>query len=521
LTLDIKRTRDLLQGFDFKTLFNELGWSRPKNPKPVDIVVENFTYIRREIAELSGVTIFEITAQDGKIPNSDIRKAIHKEITSLNHENLLIFMDMVNEKHTQSLWYWVKRDGSKNYPREHLYVTGQPGDLSLSKLEAMVFDIGDFDESGNAPDVLEVANRLKKALDVERVTKRFYEDFKKEHERFLEYISGIDDDRDRHWYTSVLLNRLMFIYFLQRKRFIDNGNLDYLEIKLAEYREKESDLYYSEFLNLLFFEGFAKPDEERSEDAKKILGKIVYLSGGLFLLHPIEKRWPAIKIPNVAFENLLSLFSRYSWNLDDTPGGKDNEISPHVLGYIFEKYINQKSFGAYYTRPEITDYLCRSTIHKLILEKINSTAIPGVMKDRHFESVEELFIKLDMRLCRVLLDILPTISLLDPACGSGAFLVSAMNTLTEIYGAITGRIEYLNDPYLTNWRKKALAEHKNLSYSIKKKIITENLFGVDIMDEATEIAKLRLFLALVSSVQSVNQLEPLPNIDFIFCLVTP
>jgi len=514
LTFDIKRTRDYLQELDFKTLFNELGWSRPKNPKPVDMVVENATYKRREIAELSGVSIFEITAQNGKIPNADVRKAIHKEISSLYHENLLIFLDWVNERHTQSLWYWVKRDGSKRYPREHLYVTGQPGDLSLSKLEAMVFDVGDFDESGDAPDVLEVANRLKKALDVERVTKRFYEDFRKEHLRFLDYIDGINDERDRRWYASVLLNRLMFIYFLQRKWFLDNGNPDYLQDKLAESRERGANLYYSQFLNLLFFEGFAKPEDERSDVARNMLGQVVYLNGGLFLLHPIEKRWPEIHIPDEAFENLLTLFSRYSWNLDDTPRGRDDEISPHVLGYIFEKYINQKSFGAYYTRPEITEYLCERTIYKLILEKISVPTIPGVTPGRHFDTVEELLMKLDARLCRDLLDILPSISILDPACGSGAFLVSAMNTLTKIYGAITGRIEYLNDSYLKEWLKKAHKEHNSLNYYIKKKIITENLFGVDIMEEGTEIAKLRLFLALVSSVQKVDDLEPLPNIDF-------
>jgi len=89
-----------------------------------------------------------------------------------------------------------------------------------------------------------------------------------------------------------------------------------------------------------------------------------------------------------------------------------------------------------------------------------------------------------------------------------------MNTLTKIYGAITGRIEYLNDSYLKEWLKKAHKEHNSLNYYIKKKIITENLFGVDIMEEGTEIAKLRLFLALVSSVQKVDDLEPLPNIDF-------
>jgi hypothetical protein len=510
LTFDIKRTRDLLQDLDFKALFNELGWTRPKNPKPVDIPVENTSFKRQEIAGLGGVAVFEIQVPDGKMPDAGMRRAIHKIISSQYHENLLIFLD---KDRSQSIWYWVKRE-ENDRPRESLYVKGQPGDLFISKLEAMVFDVTDFDESGNAPNVIDVVAKLKKALDVEQVTKRFYEDFKREHTRFLEYISGIDDDRDRRWYASVLLNRLMFIYFLQRKGFIDNGNYDYLQGKLAESRDRGTDLYYREFLNLLFFEGFAKPEEERTTEARKMLGKIKYLNGGLFLLHPIEERWPHIRIPDIAFEHLLDLFSHYTWNLDDTPGGDDNEISPHVLGYIFEKYINQKFFGTYYTRPEITEYLCERTIDKLILEKINATPIPGITRGRHFDEMNELLTSLDARLCRELLVILPTISVLDPACGSGAFLVSAMNTLTKVYGAITGRIEYVNDSYLTNWLKQARTEHDSLNYYVKKKIITDNLFGVDIMEEATEIAKLRLFLALVSSVQTVDQLEPLPNIDF-------
>ncbi|MGB8345805.1 MAG: DNA methyltransferase, partial [Ktedonobacteraceae bacterium] len=445
-------------------------------------------------------------------------------VSLLHYENLLIFLDT---DRSQSLWYWVKRlypdehlypgkslyPGEHLYPSEHLYVKGQPGDLSLSKLEAMFFDASDFDESGNVS-VAEVAIRLRKALDVERVTKKFYEDFKQERDDFLEEIAGIDDERDRRWYASVLLNRLMFIYFLQRKLFLDHGNRDYLQDKLAESRARGANLYYSEFLNALFFEGFAKPEEERSEAARKLLGDIVYLNGGLFLLHPVEKRWPRIQVSDRAFESLLRLFGRYSWNLDDTPGGQDDEISPHVLGYIFEKYINQKSFGAYYTRPEITAYLCERTIHKLILEKINAVSSASVGRKHMFETIEELLMNLDARLCRELLDILPKISLLDPACGSGAFLVSAMNTLIKVYGAITGKIEYLSNAYLTAWLQRARAEHRSLSYYIKKKIITENLFGVDIMEEATEIARLRLFLALVSSAQSVDQLEPLPNIDF-------
>lgn len=179
-----------------------------------------------------------------------------------------------------------------------------------------------------------------------------------------------------------------------------------------------------------------------------------------------------------------------------------------------ETYSNQKSFGAYYTRPEITRYLCERTIHRLILEKINAPAITEVTRGRHFENIEELLSNLDARLCRELLEMLPKISLLDPACGSGAFLVSAMNVLTAIYDVITSKIDSLNDSYLDDWIRDARARHNSLNYYIKKKIITENLFGVDIMEEAVEIARLRLFLALASSVHSVDDLEPLPTIDF-------
>ena len=183
-----------------------------------------------------------------------------------------------------------------------------------------------------------------------------------------------------------------------------------------------------------------------------------------------------------------------------------------MLGYIFEKYINQKEFGAYYTRPEITGYLCEQTIYKLVLDKINAAVPPP---PRQFASMPELLLNLDANLCRRLLhDVLPSLSLLDPACGSGAFLVAAMKTLINLYSAIVGKIDFLHDRALTDWLAATRAAHPSLHYFIKKRIITDNLFGVDIMEEGAEIARLRLFLALVASAHSVEQLEPLPNIDF-------
>ena len=512
MPLNLTRARTCLQNFEFSKLFiEELGWSQPSSRQTMEMTCAEQSFSRRQIAQLAGVVAFEISAQSGHIPDAKTRAALHKETAKHHHENLLIFVD---KDRTQSLWYWVKRQDKKIFPRDHIFVKGQSGDLFLSKLNSMVFDIGDFDEDGNVP-LAEVAGSLKAALDVERVTKKFYTEFQDQHLAFLELITGIKDERDRHWYASVLLNRLMFIYFLQKKFFLDKGDEFYLQHKLDDSKSRGKNLFFEKFLKVLFFEGFAKPEEKRSPEAIKLLGKIKYLNGGLFLLHPIEERCPNIAVPDKAFENLFALFGRYSWNLNDTPGGEDNEINPDVLGYIFEKYINQKAFGAYYTRPEITEYLCESTIHRLVLDGVNHPGIPGVLKPSHFDSIGDLLLNLDADLCRTLINtVLPGLRLLDPACGSAAFLVAAMKTLINIYAAVIGKIQFLTDHNLTKWLKDIKAKHPSINYYIKKTIITENLYGVDIMEEAVEIAKLRLFLALVAAANTVDDLEPLPNIDF-------
>jgi hypothetical protein len=507
MVLNFQRTRDLLYNFQFEDMFiEELGWSHSSKKKTVSLEIENKTYEYQPIAEFLGVAVFEVTAADGTIPEAKVRAAIHKEITKDRSENLLIFID---RQRTRSLWYWVKREENRSYIRDHLYVKGQPGDLFLSKLGSLVIDITELED--NKLSVVEIAYRLQKAFDVERVTKQFYKDFQEQHKQFLGYVKGINNENDRRWYTSVLLNRMMFVYFLQRKRFIDNGDLNYLQNKLKESKQRGENRFYSEFLQALFFESFAKPETERDASVQSLVGNVKYLNGGLFLRHRIEQEYN-VTITDEAFEQVLNLFAGYSWNLDDTPEGKDDEINPDVLGYIFEKYINQKSFGAYYTRPQITEYLCDRTIHKLIIDRINDA-----LSDRYkpFEDINELLIKLDAKVCRLLMkNILPMLSILDPACGSGAFLIAAMKTLIQVYSAVIGTIDLMGDANLKRELEDTRNLHKSLSYYIKKRIVTDNLYGVDIMEEATEIAKLRLFLALVSSAHNVDELEPLPNIDF-------
>ncbi|MGB3652603.1 MAG: ATP-binding protein, partial [Rivularia sp. (in: cyanobacteria)] len=170
MKLNFQRTRDLLYEFQFQDLFIEqLGWDNPTQ-KPFSLKIKNVEtlYITSShitsshitsfhitsIAESSGVAVFEVTTESGEIPDAKIRAAIHKEVSSLFAENLLIFID---KKRTRSLWYWVKRECNVSQIRDHLYVKGQPGDLFLSKLGSLVIDITELE---NDISVVEIAHRL-------------------------------------------------------------------------------------------------------------------------------------------------------------------------------------------------------------------------------------------------------------------------------------------------------------------------------------------------------------------------
>ena len=483
----------------------DLGWDNPTGSISGNIKIKDNLFSYSYIAEIGKVPVLKFNQETLKKFESDSeRKKFHKEIQKRYIKHLVLFSD---EKSFFSLSYLSK----KQQVRTHSYFKKQSGDYFISKLAGIHFGIED------TLNISKIGTRLEKAFDTEKVTKRFFEDFKSNHSHFLNYISGIENKAEKEWFASLILNRLMFIWFLQKKGFINNKDFDYLETKLKESKQRGKDRYYSEFLTLLFFEGFAKKTIERSKKAKQLLGKIKYLNGGLFVPHFIEDKYKnKIKIQDKAFDETFKIFNQYDWHLQGKEGKSDKEISPDVIGYIFEKYINelqQKSLGAYYTRDEITSYLSRNTIQKCVLEKINSKS-----KEYEFNTIEDMLHKLDAPLCKLLLtdkdSILNTLTILDPAVGSGAFLVSGMKELIDIYSPIIEKIETLRDRDLKNWLEDFKAKHKSILYGIKKNIILKNLYGVDIMKEATEICKLRLFLSLVSSALNTEELEPLPNMDF-------
>ena len=278
MALNIENTRTYLQGFDFKTLFiEELGWNNPTNKNAFPFQTKEGQFFRKAIAELSGATVYEITNDAGNIPDAKTRDVISKEIQKINFEHILIFID---KNRTQTIWRWVKKQDKKNLPREHYFSSGQTGDLFIAKLAGLMVDISEIE---NDITITDVAKKIQTALDVERVTKQFFRSYQDQFIIFINLIQGIDNEADKRWYASVILNRLMFIYFLQKKGFIDNNNQDYLYSKLkTTQKQTGKNEYYNTFLKTLFFEGFAKAESLRNATTNKLLGKIKYLNGGLF-----------------------------------------------------------------------------------------------------------------------------------------------------------------------------------------------------------------------------------------------
>jgi len=489
------QVKKYLQLADFTSLFiEELGWDYA-DISPIYLNVNDENYTIEAICQKRGLMVYHCLPEKGILPNSQVRKKIDVEVTSYSQEHLIIYTDKGQQK---QIWQWVKRESAtKTKAKETTFNITQSGELLSQKLESLFID---FAEEENLT-LTDVTQRTEKAFDIEKVTKDFFNKFQERHFKFAAVIQGIENTKDANWYASVVLNRLMFIYFLQKKGFLDHGNTNYLQDKLKVSQTQGKDLYYQQFLQTLFFDGFGKAEKFRKQETPALIGKIKYINGGLFLPHIIEEKYRGqIKINDAAFEDIFNLFSGYTWHLNDTPTGKDNEINPDVLGYIFEKYINQKEFGAYYTKPEITNYLCERTINKFISGKIGNI---------------EIFDHLNNQLCQQLLDdILPQLSILDPACGSGAFLVAALQHLIKIYTAIFDFIQVSGNAENQARLRKIKQDHPSLDYYIKKRVITDNLYGVDIMEEAVEIAKLRLFLSLVASAETVDDLEPLPNVDF-------
>ncbi|MGL5083247.1 MAG: hypothetical protein ACRC8A_17325, partial [Microcoleaceae cyanobacterium] len=249
MSLHRQRAQKYLQKFDFESLFiEELGWDTvDRVTLPFEIDGEFFEVT--SIAQKRGFTVFKCITPE--IPARPLRVKLDRQLTDYSKSHLLIFGD---EGKTQQEWLWLKPElGKSARVRSHSYTVGQSAEPLLQKLEALSVS---FAEEGSLTHV-DIAQKVKQGFDIERVTKQFFQDFEGLHQNFCLEINGIESEADRRWYASVLLNRLMFVYFLQRRYFLNDGDALYLQNRL-KYCQQQGETFYP-FLKDLFFQGFAEP----------------------------------------------------------------------------------------------------------------------------------------------------------------------------------------------------------------------------------------------------------------------
>lgn len=205
MELNTARIRQLLKAFDFRLLFiEELGWDHYEARS--DIILDGRTIRLKALAQKRGMVAYLCPTPSGeRLPDYAMRRKIEHQAAKTAHEHLIVFIDA---NQTAQVWQWVKREPGKPIAcREHTFHKTQPGDALIQKLQAIAFSL----EEEETLTLLDVTRRARAGFDVERVTRRFYDRFKKEHAGFLKFVTGITEKTDHEWYASVMLNRLMFV----------------------------------------------------------------------------------------------------------------------------------------------------------------------------------------------------------------------------------------------------------------------------------------------------------------------
>jgi hypothetical protein len=583
--------RDRLDAADFGgLLIDRLGWDRP--PPGQEVRHEEDGTVARLVASKRGVGVWVV---DG-LPGPGPRRRIDVLIARRTRERLVVF-----DGGATQLWMWPEQHASGAGFRlvSHEYHVGSRNEALLQRLMTARFRLDEEDELT----VVDVLARVRRSFNADKVTKKFYREFKEHRDELLEQIEGIELEEELAWYGSVLLNRLMLLYFLQKKGFLDDDP-DYLRSRLRMVRDHLGDDsfygFFKDFLLPLFHDGLGSHLQVfGDEEMAAIIGDVPYVNGGIFMPHVLEETYE-IDVPDEAFEAVFAFFDSYRWHLDDTPTDDANEINPDVLGYVFEQFVNSKEMGAYYTKADVTGYMTSVTLLPAFLDRIAPVAgepwallssdpdryIPDSVRhgvnldlppeiaasaaepferpgwedkagpshghpgetwwevverrrhcdrlrarlaadevvdiadsitenldlrtlvDDHLRSLE------DLEAVEATYDRLCALTVLDPTCGSGAFLFAALEYLADLYMALMERAEELAEVEgrMPGFVQEA-RRHPNLRYFVLRSAQLNNLYGVDIMPEAGEIARLRLFLKLAAQVDRREDLEPFPDLD--------
>lgn len=406
---------------------------------------------------------------------------------------------------------------------------------------------------------------LEAAFSIEKVTDEFFNQYKDLYIKLYEHFendykvkaaikeAGIDNAR----FTKKLLGQIVFLYFLQKKGWLGvaqnarwgTGKKRFVQ-ELFEQSQNQKINFFKDKLQYLFYEALAKERDNENSYYKRFDCRIPFLNGGLF---EADYNWQEanVSIPSTLFRNdeknkagdigtgILDVFDRYNFTIkEDEPLDKEVAVDPEMLGKVFENMLDiteRKSKGAFYTPREIVHYMCQeSLIHYLdnALEgKVEKEDIEVFIREGHFalENDERVASKGETKTYQYQLpesirknaDLidqkLSSIKICDPAIGSGAFPVGLLHELVNAMLVLKPHLSY---DYLTEKLKGFGFTHREsisdsrYIYRLKRHIIQESIYGVDIDSSAIDIARLRLWLSLVVDEDDLDPIETLPNLDY-------
>ena len=379
---------------------------------------------------------------------------------------------------------------------------------------------------------------FEEAFSVEKLSKEFFKNYKDAYEDFVQYLTGKrygkkgnkyveqvihepdwqltalfnKDEKQARDFCKRMMGRIVFLYFIQKKGWLavakgkkwGEGNPNYLYDLFTKSKHKED--FYNQELVPLFFRTLCNPDYEKANNDFRF----PYLNGGLFD-DSQDRKYNKLYMPERIFQNLFETFNNYNFTIyEDAPDEHTVAVDPEMLGHIFENLLeDNKDKGAFYTPKEIVHYMCKESLKAYLFaqdenhfgnNELAKQAIDKIIQQQELNDDEKQFAEKN---AYKIIGALEQVKVCDPAIGSGAF---PMGLLQEIFNALI----YLQE---LKGFKKGVSDA-----DIKKHIIEESIYGVDIDSGAVDIARLRFWLSLVVD---EPEPQPLPNLDFkIICANT-
>lgn len=344
---------------------------------------------------------------------------------------------------------------------------------------------------------------LKDAFSVDSLSDEFFKEYHRHYDTIIDYLvknANLDvKDSILHDYVKKMMGRIVFLHFLQKKGWL-NDDTNYLKnLFFMQPLDRQAD-FLEKVLEPLFFGIFNTESDKRMDLFEKegwdpeLLEQwcdMPYLNGGLFERDEVDKM--RITLPSRLFEDLFNFMASYNFTVDENdPDDAEVGVDPEMLGKIFESLLeDNKAKGAFYTPKEIVRYMCKESLIAYLSTLMSSSANGLEAPIRTFVETHEMQPELEP--CRDDLEsALREVKICDPAIGSGAFPMGLLNEL---------------------WRCREAIEETSSRAALKKEIIENNIYGVDIEKGAIDIARLRFWLSIVVDAEKP---EPLPNFDYKF-----